>query len=160
MNRIPIEGKLKFQEYKEKHLKKIEEMKEKIEEEMKEEIEEEIEKNLKKISIEKKNEKKNEETIKLDFNIIINATEYLTFNKNKFSKSKKIGIFGLDLVNKSIGDVTKWKFYLLRRRPEIKDADFSISEFIEIISNELIGNLGNFINRTLKFLDKNINKSK
>ncbi|KAL6121816.1 methionine-tRNA ligase [Nucleospora cyclopteri] len=92
--------------------------------------------------------------ISLDFNIIISATDYLTFKKKKFSKSKRIGIFGMDLIEKNIGDVTKWKFYLLRKRPETKDSDFSVEEFIEMVNNELIANLGNFINRTLKFIEK------
>lgn len=93
----------------------------------------------------------------LDFKYVINATEYLTFNKAKFSKSKKIGIFGLDVCRTHMGDATKWRFYLCKKRPETKDADFNIDEFITVVKTELIDTLGNFINRTLRYIEvKNI----
>ncbi|ORD93510.1 SYMC [Enterospora canceri] len=98
---------------------------------------------------------KSEGQLELDYGYVINATEYLTFNKKKFSKSKNVGIFGLDLVEKDLGDATKWRFYLLKRRPETKDADFNTDEFIKIVQNELIANIGNFINRTLKYVESN-----
>lgn len=101
-----------------------------------------------------KDEVKINKNFELDHKTIISATEYLTYNKKKFSKSKKIGIFGLDLVENKLSDSSKWRFYLLKRRPETKDTDFSTSEFLQLVDSELIGNLGNFINRTLKFLEK------
>ncbi|KAI5151703.1 methionyl-tRNA synthetase [Enteropsectra breve] len=85
---------------------------------------------------------------------VINSTEYLTFNKEKFSKSRGVGIFGMDLVNKDLGCPDYWRFYLIKRRPETKDADFSVDEFISSISGELIANYGNLCNRTLKYLKK------
>ena len=92
--------------------------------------------------------------VKLDYNIKISATDYLTYNKRKFSKSKHIGVFGLDLIDGNLGDVDKWRFYLIKRRPEGKDTDFSTEEFIRLVNSELINNIGNFINRTCKFVEK------
>ncbi len=64
-------------------------------------------------------------------------------------------VFGLDLLENNIGDITKWKYYLLRRRPETKDGDFNVEEFITLISGELNDKIGNLINRVLKFIEKN-----
>lgn len=81
----------------------------------------------------------------------INTTDYLQYESGKFSKSRNIGVFG-DKAG-SIGvppDV--WRFYLLVNRPETGDSLFSWSDFIARNNNELLSNLGNFVNRTLKFL--------
>lgn len=86
---------------------------------------------------------------------IINSTEYLTFNGNKFSKSRKIGIFGMDLVEKDLGPSYLWRYYLLRKRPENKDSDFNIEEFISLINSDLRSNLGNLCQRVLKYIQKN-----
>lgn len=88
---------------------------------------------------------------------IINSTEYLTFNGSKFSKSRKIGIFGMDLVEKDLGPSYLWRYYLLRKRPEIRDSDFNIEEFILLINSDLRSNLGNLCQRILKYIDKNCN---
>ena len=85
---------------------------------------------------------------------IINSTEYLTFNGNKFSKSRKIGIFGMDLVEKDLGPSYLWRYYLLRKRPENKDSDFNVEEFILLVNSDLRSNLGNFCQRVFKFIEK------
>jgi methionyl-tRNA synthetase len=85
---------------------------------------------------------------------VINSTEYLNFNGEKFSKSRKIGIFGLDLVEKDLGIACYWRFYLIKKRPETKDSDFNIEEFITLVNSDLISNFGNFCNRILKYLEK------
>ncbi|ORD98968.1 SYMC [Hepatospora eriocheir] len=92
--------------------------------------------------------------VKLNYQPVINSTGYLTFNGKKFSKSKSIGVFGSDILEKDVGDIIKWRFYLLRRRPETKDADFNVDEFLTLVETDLVACLGNFVNRTLKFLSK------
>lgn len=86
---------------------------------------------------------------------VINSTEYLTFNGEKFSKSRKIGIFGMDLVEKDLGSPCLWRYYLIKRRPEIRDSDFSVEEFIDLTNADLRFNLGNLCQRVLKYLNKN-----
>lgn len=88
---------------------------------------------------------------------VINSTEYLTFNKNKFSKSRNLGIFGMDLVEKDLGPSSIWRFYLIKRRPETKDSDFNVEEFMNIVKADLIGNIGNLCQRVLKYIAKNCN---
>ncbi len=45
-----------------------------------------------------------------------------------------------------------WRYYLLAVRPESSDADFNWDEFADRNNNELLKNLGNFVNRALKFV--------
>ncbi|MBU2515064.1 methionine--tRNA ligase [bacterium] len=83
----------------------------------------------------------------------INATEYLNYEKDKFSKSRSIGVFGTDVVNSNI-PVDLWRFYLLFNRPEKSDSSFSWNTFLEDINSNFIDNIGNLLNRVLVFFDK------
>jgi methionyl-tRNA synthetase len=81
----------------------------------------------------------------------MSSTEYLNYESGKFSKSKGIGVFGTDVMETGIGpDV--WRFYLFYNRPERADALFTWKDFQEKVNGELIGNLGNLVNRTLSFV--------
>lgn len=80
----------------------------------------------------------------------LSTTEYLTYEGGKFSKSRGIGVFG-DAAEKSGVPVDVWRYYLLSHRPETGDTDFDWAAFISSNNNELLKNLGNFVNRGLKF---------
>jgi methionyl-tRNA synthetase len=45
-----------------------------------------------------------------------------------------------------------WRYYLLYNRPETADTTFLWEDFANKLNTELLNNLGNFVNRTLKFL--------
>ncbi len=80
----------------------------------------------------------------------MSSTEYLNYESGKFSKSKGIGVFGSDAKESGIpADV--WRFYVFYNRPEKSDALFTWKDFQEKMNSELIGNLGNLVNRTLTF---------
>ncbi len=84
----------------------------------------------------------------------ISSNEYLNYKGGQFSKSRKRGVFSADIINlKFSPDV--WRFYLMIIRPESKDADFDWSDLMDKVNNELIGNFGNFINRTITFAHRN-----
>jgi len=81
----------------------------------------------------------------------INTTEYLNYENGKFSKSRGCGVFGDDAMNIGIpSDV--WRYYLLCSRPETADSVFLWQDFATRNNTELLGNLGNFINRALVFI--------
>jgi len=83
----------------------------------------------------------------------MSSSEYLNYENGKFSKSKGIGVFGTDARDTGIAaDV--WRFYIYYNRPEKSDVQFTWKDFQEKVNSELIGNLGNLINRTLTFLNK------
>lgn len=85
----------------------------------------------------------------------ISTTEYLNYEKGKFSKSRGIGVFGNNAKETGIpSDV--WRYYLLSHRPETSDSEFEWKEFIASNNNELLKNLGNFVNRVIKFVNSKI----
>jgi len=83
----------------------------------------------------------------------MSSTEYLNYESGKFSKSRGIGIFGSDVMETGIpADV--WRFYIYYNRPEKSDTLFTWKDFQEKVNGELIGNLGNLVNRTLSFVSR------
>ncbi|MDR1466174.1 MAG: methionine--tRNA ligase [Treponema sp.] len=83
----------------------------------------------------------------------MSSTEYLNYESGKFSKSRGIGVFGTDAMETGIpADV--WRFYIFYNRPEKSDALFTWKDFQEKVNSELLGNLGNLVNRTLAFVNR------
>lgn len=87
----------------------------------------------------------------------MSSTEYLNYEDTKFSKSRGIGVFGNNAKDSGIASDV-FRYYLLRNRPEKSDSVFSWNDFLEKNNNELVANVGNLINRTLTFLDKNYDR--
>ncbi|VVC03032.1 Methionine--tRNA ligase [Candidatus Bilamarchaeum dharawalense] len=86
----------------------------------------------------------------------ISTTEFLNYEGDKFSKSRKIGVFGDDAMTSGIApDV--WRYYLLANRPEQADTNFVWADFADKNNNELLANIGNLVNRTLVFIKNNFN---
>lgn len=77
------------------------------------------------------------------------STEYLNYNDQKFSKSKKIGITALEAIE--IYPVDSLRFHLVNNGPERKDTNFTPEDFIATHNSELLNKFGNLVNRTLKF---------
>ena len=76
--------------------------------------------------------------------------EYLQYESGKFSKSRGVGVFGNNVVDSGI-PVEVWRYYLLSNRPETSDSQFTWKSFALANNSELLANLGNFVNRVIKF---------
>lgn len=93
--------------------------------------------------------KDREEKMNLPWNVPANA--WLNLEGKEMSKSKHwfvdlkylIDNYGADLV----------RFYFTLRMPENKDSNFTWRDFVSVNNNELVGNLGNFVHRTLSFVN-------
>ncbi|MBE6349956.1 MAG: methionine--tRNA ligase [Spirochaetaceae bacterium] len=83
----------------------------------------------------------------------MSSTEYLNYESGKFSKSKGIGVFGSDAKESGI-PADAWRFYIFYNRPEKSDTQFTWSDFQDKLNGELIGNLGNLVNRTTTFVSR------
>lgn len=83
----------------------------------------------------------------------MSSTEYLNYEDGKFSKSRGIGVFGTDAIESGI-PADAWRFYIFYNRPEKQDFQFTWKDFQEKMNSELIGNLGNLVNRTLLFVTR------
>ncbi len=82
----------------------------------------------------------------------VSSTEFILFEGQKFSKSKKIGVWIDDALE--IAPAEYWRYVLIAIRPEARDANFTWSEFEGHVNSELNDVLGNFVHRTLTFIEK------
>ncbi|MFD2618566.1 methionine--tRNA ligase [Terrilactibacillus laevilacticus] len=80
------------------------------------------------------------------------SNEYVTLEKRKLSTSKNWAVWIPDIIKRYHPDSIR--YFLTINAPENRDTDFSWREFILSHNSELLGAYGNFVNRTLKFVDK------
>ena len=85
----------------------------------------------------------------------VSATEFLQFKGEKASKSQRIGIWIDEALELFPPDY--WRFFLMSTRPESKDTNFSWDLFLEKINADLNDTFGNFIHRTLTFINARFN---
>jgi methionyl-tRNA synthetase len=97
-------------------------------------------------------DKKKEEQLILPYNV--SSTEWLLFENEKFSKSRGVGIYIDEALQ--LAPLDYWRFNLLFNRPESSDTSFLWSEFENTIKI-LNDTIGNFIHRTLTFVNKQFN---
>jgi len=81
------------------------------------------------------------------------ANEFLNFEGQKFSKSRGWGIDVDEFLEQFPPDTLRYA--LAVNLPETKDADFYWKDFQARTNNELADIFGNFVNRTLTFVEKN-----
>jgi len=82
----------------------------------------------------------------------VSATEFLQFKGEKASKSLRIGIWIDEALELFPPDY--WRYFLIATRPETKDSNFSWEIFAEKINADLNDTYGNFVHRTLSFINK------
>lgn len=80
------------------------------------------------------------------------SNEYLTLEKRKLSTSQNWAVWVPDILKDYHPD--SLRYFLTVNAPENRDTDFSWREFIYSHNGELLGAFGNFVNRTLKFIEK------
>ncbi len=80
------------------------------------------------------------------------ANEFLNFEGQKFSKSRGWGIGVREFLAKFPADMLR--YYLALTLPETRDSDFSWRDFQARSNNELADIFGNFVNRTLAFVER------
>ena len=87
---------------------------------------------------------------RLPDNII--SDEYITIEGEKLSKSKGNYITLRYLLDNYPVDTIRYYFSI--NNPETRDFNFTYEGFINSINGELLGKWGNFVNRTLQFINK------
>ena len=83
------------------------------------------------------------------------STEFLMFDGQAFSKSRRIGVWIDEALELFPADY--WRYSLMAIRPEVKDTNFSWTTLIEKVNSDLNDTLGNFIHRTLTFINNQFN---
>ena len=80
------------------------------------------------------------------------SDEYITIEGEKLSKSKGNYITLRHLLDNYPVDAIRYFFSI--NNPETRDFNFTYEGFINSINGELLGKWGNFVNRTLQFINK------
>ncbi len=80
------------------------------------------------------------------------SSEYVTLEGKKISTSKNWAVWADYLVENY--DPDSIRYFFITNAPEKRDTDFSWREFICSHNGELLGAYGNFVNRTLVFINK------
>ncbi|MBT3235840.1 MAG: methionine--tRNA ligase [Bdellovibrionales bacterium] len=81
------------------------------------------------------------------------ANQYLNLAGKQFSKSSGNYVDAREALDKY--GVDALRYYLINIIPEVNDSSFTWEGFEARVNNELANNIGNLVNRCLKFLDKN-----
>ena len=80
------------------------------------------------------------------------SSEYLTLEGRKISTSGNWAIWAKDIIERYSADSIR--YFLIGNGPEKRDTDFTWREFINSHNGELLGAYGNFVNRSLVFIQK------
>ncbi|NOZ89450.1 MAG: methionine--tRNA ligase [Crenarchaeota archaeon] len=80
----------------------------------------------------------------------ISATEYLMYEGEQFSKSRRHGIWIDEALEILPADY--WRFALIKMRPETKDTNFTWEEFYRIVNSDMNDDIGNYVHRVLSFI--------
>ncbi len=80
----------------------------------------------------------------------VSSTEWIQFEGEKFSKSRRVGVCIDEAIELAGPDY--WRYVLISLRPELRDANFTWEEFERKVNTELNDVVGNFVHRTISFL--------
>jgi methionyl-tRNA synthetase len=81
------------------------------------------------------------------------ANKFMNFQGKKFSKSRNWIVDSSEIAEEFGVDAVR--YYITANLPENKSGNFTWESFVDANNNELVANLGNFVNRTLVFINKN-----
>ena len=83
----------------------------------------------------------------------VKSLEFLNYEGEKFSTSRKWGIFTDEAIDWFPADY--WRYYLLSILPETSDTDFIWAEFQNKVNGDLADVIGNLLQRSLVFTKNN-----
>ena len=81
----------------------------------------------------------------------VSTNEWLNFEGQKSSKSRKIGVWIDEALEMFPADY--WRYTLISTRPETRDTNFTWTVFLEKVNSDLNDTLGNFVLRALRFVN-------
>ena len=88
-------------------------------------------------------------------NIRILSSEHMDLEGKKFSTNRNWVIWLDDIIDRYDSDTIR--YYFLTHGAERRNSNFTWKDFINVHNNELLGIYGNFINRSLSFIEKYYN---
>jgi len=82
------------------------------------------------------------------------ANEYLNLSGKQFSKSRGVGIWVHEILDRFETDAVR--YYLAAKMPETKDTDWTWEDFLSKVNDELVAAYGNFVHRSLTLTDSHV----
>lgn len=86
--------------------------------------------------------------------INVPANQFMNLEGNKISTSKNWAVWVNEYVNDFPDNIDELRYNLVKNMPEHKDSEFTWKNFQDSTNNELVNNLGNFINRVVVLTNK------
>jgi len=85
------------------------------------------------------------------------ANQFMNLEGDKISTSKNWAVWVNDFIEDFPDNIDELRYNLTRNMPEHKDSEFTWKNFQETNNNELVNNLGNFVNRVIVLTNKYYN---
>jgi methionyl-tRNA synthetase len=85
----------------------------------------------------------------------VSTNEWLTFKGQSMSKSRRVGIWLDEALE--LFEASYWRYTLISIRPEAEDTNFTWRILREKVNSDLNDTIGNFIHRTLTFINRYFN---
>ncbi len=82
------------------------------------------------------------------------ANEFMNLEGRKLSTSKGWAVWVHEYLEELPDKQDELRYAIIKNMPENKDSEFTWSGFQDAVNNELVNNLGNFINRVVVFANK------
>jgi methionyl-tRNA synthetase len=92
------------------------------------------------------------DTTPLNLPYDVPANEFMTLDKDQFSKSRDHAVWLDPTLERYDADAIR--YYVAANMPEVRDTDFTWTDFVTRNNSELVGWWGNLVNRVLKFTYK------
>ena len=91
-----------------------------------------------------------------DYNLPMNvpANQFMNLEGNKISTSKNWAVWVHEYLEDFPGKEDEMRYVMVRNMPEQKDSEFTWKNYQELVNNELVNNLANFINRVIVLTNK------
>ncbi len=82
------------------------------------------------------------------------ANQFMNLEGDKISTSKNWAVWVNDYIQDFPDKIDNLRYNLTKNMPELKDSEFTWKGFQDTTNNELVNNLGNFVNRVLVLTNK------
>lgn len=82
------------------------------------------------------------------------ANQFMNLEGNKISTSRNWAVWVHEYLDEIPGREDELRYALIKNMPEQKDSEFTWKGYQEVVNNELVNNLANFVNRVLVLMHK------
>ncbi len=82
------------------------------------------------------------------------ANEFMNLQGSKISTSRNWAVWAHEYIERHPDKIDELRYTLVSNMPENKDSEFTWQDYQAKVNNELVANLGNFVNRVIVLINK------